>query len=191
MVTCTHNIYSEHHSSLTSEIFFLPGLNGFNSHGKTYKCTKKEQIRCSIPDQSLSFYPLKEELAMFVLDEGEEVRCEKYVKLGSLEQQERAELKIVGYPSESFYKQVNLDEVRPSRTSRKGQIHSIDQHIINYAVSTSAGQSGSPVLALDSQQRHFAIGIHTHRGFRPTFNSGLYFNDEILAAIKIYQQELS
>lgn len=75
VVTCTHNLYSERHCSLTSDIFFIPGIGGFNNHGRAYKCTRKDQIKCRVPDQSLSFYPLKEELAIFMLDEGEELEC--------------------------------------------------------------------------------------------------------------------
>lgn len=35
------------------------------------------------------------------------------------------------------------------------------------------------------------MGIHTHRGVKNYYNSGLYFSDEMISVIKEYERELS
>ena len=45
---------------------------------------------------------------------------------------------------------------------------------------TSIGVSGSAVLLKLADGSFKIVGIHTHRGLTRNYNSGLYFNEEIL-----------
>lgn len=56
-------------------------------------------------------------------------------------------------------------------------------NIIHYRVTTSVGMSGSPILVCDDKT-YSAIGIHTHRGQEPGYNSGIYFNAVMIRRIK-------
>lgn len=55
---------------------------------------------------------------------------------------------------------------------------------------TSIGQSGSPIITRDHNGYLYAIGIHTHRGAFPEFNSGLYFNEKIIKKTEEYECDL-
>ena len=45
---------------------------------------------------------------------------------------------------------------------------------------TSIGFSGGPIISKNKQGGLQVIGIHTHKGLQSNYNSGLYFNKEIL-----------
>lgn len=44
--------------------------------------------------------------------------------------------------------------------------------------------SGSPILAANPQGKLYAIGMHTHSGYKTAYNTGVYFDRPILEAIK-------
>ena len=74
--------------------------------------------------------------------------------------------------------------------SSSGVLHSLEGHIINHTMKTSVGQSGSPIIVVDTngpEPELYAVGIHTHRGIRKDFNSGLYFNSHILETLNRYR----
>ena len=75
--------------------------------------------------------------------------------------------------NDKFYQKIR-------RTVLEGKLFSIDKNIINHTMKTSIGFSGSPIISRNNQGRLQVIGIHTHKGFSPEYNSGLYFNKEIL-----------
>lgn len=56
-------------------------------------------------------------------------------------------------------------------------------NIIHYCIPTSVGMSGSPILVCDGNT-YSAVGIHTHRGQEPGYNSGIYFDKEMIKRIK-------
>jgi V8-like Glu-specific endopeptidase len=43
--------------------------------------------------------------------------------------------------------------------------------------------SGSPVMGYSSSG-WVVVGIHTHQGYTPDYNAGLYLTDELLQRIK-------
>jgi len=51
---------------------------------------------------------------------------------------------------------------------------------------TEIGFSGSPIFAIDNQGNKVIVGIHTHAGISNYFNSGLYFNEDIISKIYKY-----
>jgi hypothetical protein len=46
------------------------------------------------------------------------------------------------------------------------------------------GVSGSPIIAFLDNGEPLVVGIHTHQGSSPDFNSGLYFYEPILAKMR-------
>jgi hypothetical protein len=52
---------------------------------------------------------------------------------------------------------------------------------------TSVGFSGGAIFAKSTNSdTYFICGIHTHRGIKPEYNSGLYFSWEILKRMEKY-----
>lgn len=75
IVTCLHNVYSENFKKIASEIIFIPALDGkITDQNRAYKCTNPANIKCLIPNQTLSYTPLKEEIVVFKLDDEYEVQ---------------------------------------------------------------------------------------------------------------------
>lgn len=68
IMTCGHNVYSETHRTLASEILFYPCINFDKAHPKFSKCTNSTQIKFENPKPSYSYLPTKEELTIFYLD---------------------------------------------------------------------------------------------------------------------------
>lgn len=80
-----HNLYSERLDTLASEIIFMPGLDGGSrDDSPVYKCTNKSNIKYVKTNKSFAYSPLKEEVVLFKLDDGQEVHSSSFVKLGSL-----------------------------------------------------------------------------------------------------------
>lgn len=85
----------------------------------------------------------------------------------------------------------SLNKVKPMRKALKGKLYSLDHSTIHHTMSTQVGHSGSPIMAKNSKGQLYAVGIHTHRGLRSDYNSGVYFSDINLQTIKQYQEELT
>lgn len=83
IVTCMHNLFSERLNALASEIIFMPGLDGRSRDSPVYSCTNKSNIKYMKTSKSFAYSPLKEEIVLFKLDDGQEV-CSSFIKLGSL-----------------------------------------------------------------------------------------------------------
>jgi V8-like Glu-specific endopeptidase len=72
IVTCMHNLYSERLNALASEIIFMPDLDGRSrDDSPIYKCTNKSNIKYMKTNKSFAYSPLKEEVALFKLDDGQ------------------------------------------------------------------------------------------------------------------------
>jgi hypothetical protein len=56
---------------------------------------------------------------------------------------------------------------------------------------TAVGFSGGPILVKDAQGRHIVVGIHTHRGLVPGFNSGIFLSGELLLTLKAFERTLN
>jgi V8-like Glu-specific endopeptidase len=54
---------------------------------------------------------------------------------------------------------------------------------LRYNIKTVKGVSGSPVMGYSSSG-WVVVGIHTHQGYTPDYNAGLYLTDELLQKIK-------
>jgi len=55
---------------------------------------------------------------------------------------------------------------------------------------TEPGHSGSPIIAFRQNGLPYIVGIHTHRGHDPSYNSGVYFNTENLKTLSKYEEKL-
>lgn len=64
-----------------------------------------------------------------------------------------------------------------------------NDNIIHYRIPTSVGMSGSPILVCDGHN-YYAVGIHTHRGHEPGYNSGIYFDAEIIRQIRELEMKI-
>lgn len=137
------------------------------------------------PQESMSSSPIKEELALILLEN--ELPGDAFLNFGSLSDDSKKEsLAIVGYPSNDYSKEVHLSKVKPDRKIIKGNLHSINDFVINHTmVSTEVGHSGSPILALN-KDGYEVVGIHTHKGLSKEYKSGIYFNDEMRNFLREY-----
>lgn len=50
--------------------------------------------------------------------------------------------------------------------------------------------SGAPIFAKNQANEYFICGIHTHRGQEEGYNSGLYFNSEVVKKLRDFFDEL-
>ena len=75
--------------------------------------------------------------------------------------------------NDEFYEKIR-------RTVLEGKVYSINDFTINHTMKTSIGFSGGPIISKNKQGGLQVIGIHTHKGLQSNYNSGLYFNKEIL-----------
>jgi hypothetical protein len=57
IMTCSHNVYSEIHKTLASEIYFFPGINFDKPNVKPLKCTNGTRIKFKNPNPSYSYLP--------------------------------------------------------------------------------------------------------------------------------------
>ena len=62
----------------------------------------------------------------------------------------------------------------------------LNSHIHDYTVQTAVGMSGSTVLIEQADGSYKIVGIHTHRGLTSKYNSGLYFNGDMIDKIRTW-----
>lgn len=46
-------------------------------------------------------------------------------------------------------------------------------------------------MAIDRQGRRVVVGVHTHRGLTPDYNSGIFLCEELLLTLKAYERTLN
>lgn len=128
------------------------------------------------------------------------------IPLGNLKLEDMrstSELRVIGYPSEFYGSTMYFQSADVERKELIGRYHSIEYYtttkqnkqeirleIINYTMPTSLGFSGSPIIASNGD-KYYAIGIHTHRGKAPGYNSGVYFNRHFLKAVDKFRIEIN
>lgn len=111
----------------------------------------------------------------------------KYISLRKYSLNESLPLTIIGYPSHKFRTCMRFDKAYVKRSELYGLPYlsktQEKDNIVHYRIPTSVGMSGSPILVCDDKT-YSAIGIHTHRGQEPGYNSGIYFDAEMIRRIK-------
>lgn len=85
-MTCLHNLYNEEYDWLCQEIIFIPGVEkGFiNDKTEIFKSTGQDKILWEKPTKSMGFRPLREELALVMLDEPVPVKNLFKISKGSI-----------------------------------------------------------------------------------------------------------
>ena len=102
-------------------------------------------------------------------------------------------MRVIGYPSANYLSNINPFSVYLKRKESKGSFYISENKvdfIIDYTMETGVGMSGSPVMIQKQEGDFKIVGIHTHRGLTSSYNSGLYFNDEIIERIKVWVKQI-
>lgn len=164
VITAGHNLYSFKKLNWATSVYVIPGREGDIAPFNYYQSTRFE---------------VHEGWG----NSGKEVQDIGVIWLGSPVGQRLGWFGIASYSDDQFSDLIVNTAGYPSdkrlgtQWFNAGRIDSVDKYTLRYGLDTEAGQSGSPVFELDSDNRRIAHAIHAYGGHNS--NLGIRITNEI------------
>ncbi|MTD54220.1 trypsin-like serine peptidase [Amycolatopsis pithecellobii] len=172
VVTAAHAVYDKDLGGLATKVKFQPGRDAANLPFNTFTAAKWHVLDV-YRDKDLT----RDDYSLLVLSASMPAAVGRYQLTAADDSTLRGnEWQIAGYP----------DDKTPENSMwyAAGALAAVDQHLLQYRISTSAGQSGAAVAGYQAVSDTKAVGIHSRVNDDRTANLAVRVTPQVIKQIE-------